>query len=152
MQVLLLEDVEKLGEAGDIVSVKNGYGRNYLIPRKLGVIATKSAMKMREEVIRQQARKRQADTDQAKEVARQLEALDLVLQAKVGEENRIFGTITPQQIAVNLATHGFAIDRRRIDIDEEIRLIGVYTATVKVHANVNAKLKFRVEPLADGLE
>ncbi|MEM1094921.1 MAG: 50S ribosomal protein L9 [Bacteroidota bacterium] len=152
MQVLLLEDVEKLGEAGDIVSVKNGYGRNYLIPRKLGVIATKSAIKMREEVIRQQARKRQADKEQAKEVARQLEALDLVLQAKVGEENRIFGTITPQQIAVNLATHGFAIDRRNIEIDEEIRLIGVYTATVKVQTDVFAKLKFRVEPLADGLE
>lgn len=146
MQVILLKDVDNLGDEGDIVSVKDGYGRNYLIPQGMAHLATEGAIRARREEMKQQARKRAQMKDDAEEVKRQLESTEVLVLAKVGEENRIFGTVTSQQVAVKLAQEGFNIDRRDITIEEDIRVIGVYTAKVKLHSDVTADLKVRVEP------
>ena len=146
MKVILLEDVEKVGARGDVVTVKNGFGRNYLIPKGLARLATPSALRHQQELMRQAARRISQEREGALEIARQLEKEEIVIGVSVGEENRIFGTITTQQIAAELASRGYALDRRKIELDDEIRLTGVYTATVKVQTDVTASVKIRVEP------
>ena len=146
MKVILLKEVDNLGEAGDVVTVKNGYGRNFLIPQGMARLANKSSVKALEEERRQAARKRMQAKDDAINLAKELEKTDVVVHAKVGEENRIFGSVTPQQVALDLATKGFMLDRRKITLNEEIRLIGVYSATIKLHTDVEATVKVRVEP------
>lgn len=146
MKLILLQDVENLGEAGEIVTVKDGFGRNYLIPQRLARTATTGMIRQQEDIKRQQARKISKVRDDAVEIKRQLEEVKVVVAAKVGEENRIFGTVTSQQVAVELARQGFDIDRRSIELDEDIRMIGVYTATVKLYKDVDAKVKIEVVP------
>ncbi|HEX7070150.1 MAG TPA: 50S ribosomal protein L9 [Rhodothermales bacterium] len=150
MKLILKEDVEKLGEAGDVVTVKDGFGRNYLIPRGLARIATPGSIKAHEEEKRQQSRRLARKKEEALEVARQLEATEIPIQVKVGEENRIFGTVTSQQIATELTGRGFEVDRRKIELSEDIRVIGVYTASVKLHPEVTAQVKIRVIPESQG--
>ena len=149
MDVILLQDLDNLGAEGDIVSVKPGYGRNYLIPKGLALMATKGAVKARQEEMRQQVRKRAQAEANAEELKKQLEGTEIVVEARVGEENRIFGTVTSQQVALKLATQGFEIDRRQVELSEDIRIIGVYTAHVKLHRNVVADVKVRVVPEGD---
>ncbi len=144
MKIILLQDVDKLGSAGDIVTVKDGYGRNFLIPQKMAVVATVGTVKAKEEERRQASRKVAQQKQDATRVAAELERTEVVLKAKVGSENRIFGSITAQQVADALTHQGFALDRRRIELNEEIRMIGVYTATVKLHPEVTAQVKIRV--------
>ena len=146
MNLLLLKDVEHLGEEGEVVEVKDGYGRNYLIPQRMARIATPGLIKSRKEELRQQARKRAQRAENADELRAELEDMLIVVTAKVGEENRIFGSVTTQQIAVELSNRGFDIDRRDITLDEDIRRIGVYTAQIKLHADVEADLKIQVMP------
>ncbi len=147
MKVILLGDVEKLGNEGDIVTVKNGYGRNWLIPQGLAVIATRGAIRAHEDQLQQQARRRAQQRNDADLLQAELEKITLEVEARVGEENRIYGTITPQQIALSLAVHGFNIDRRTINIAEGIRVLGEYTATIKLYADVQAQIKVRVIPV-----
>jgi large subunit ribosomal protein L9 len=149
MKVILLQDVEKLGEQGQVVNVKDGFGRNYLIPKGLARLATPGAIRMQEELQRQAARRISAQKGSAEEAARQLGEEEIVVYARVGEDNRIFGTVTAQQIAVELNKKGFDLDRRKIDLDDDIRLVGVYSATVKLHPEVSAKVKIRVEPATE---
>ena len=144
MQVILLKDVDHLGDEGEIVDVKNGYGRNYLIPKGLALMATAGSIRAREEELRQSARKVAQKKEDAQRVARELEDTEVVVAVRTGEENRIFGTVTAQQLAVELAQRGFNVDRRRIEFAEDIRVIGVYTAKVKVHPEVTANVKVRV--------
>lgn len=146
MKVILKQDVDTLGSTGDIVSVKNGFGRNYLIPRGLAVLATPSNVKEIEEIRRQTAHRLERLINDAQELAKQLEKLSIVIPARVGEESRIFGTVTTQQIADVLAQKGVEIDRRKIDLHEEIRALGVYPATVKLHGEVEAEIKIQVVP------
>ncbi len=150
MKVILLQDVDNLGSEGEVVTVKDGFGRNYLIPKGWAHIATKGAIKARQEEMRQQVRKRAQRREGADLLKKELEKVEVVIEAKVGEENRIFGTVTPQQVSEKLAGHGFTIDRRHIRLNEDIRLIGVYTATVKAHAEVEAQVKVRVVPEGGG--
>ncbi|MEX0599964.1 MAG: 50S ribosomal protein L9 [Rhodothermales bacterium] len=144
MKLLLLKDVDKLGEEGDIVDVKSGYGRNYLIPQQMATMASEGIIRHHQEIERQRARKRAQAQENAEEIKNQLESTKVVIAAKVGEENRIFGTVTSQQLAVELGKQGFEIDRRDIEMDEDIRMIGVYSATVKLHKNVTATVKVEV--------
>lgn len=148
MKVILLKDVDKLGEEGDIVDVKDGYGRNYLIPQQLALLATDGTIRARQEELRQAARRLAKDKENAAQVAEELENTEIAITAKVGEENRIFGTITPTQVADQLQLRGFQVDRKNITLDEDIRLLGVYTATVKLHPEVKGKVKIRVMPEA----
>ena len=109
MKVILTQDVENLGEEGDVVIVKDGYGRNYLIPRGLARVATEGAVRQRQEEIRQAARKRAREKEGALGVARELENTEVVIAVRTGEENRIFGTVTSQQLTVELRPHLLAI-------------------------------------------
>lgn len=152
MKVILLQEVDNLGEEGEIVTVKPGYGRNYLIPQGLARIATKGTVKARQEELRQRARKLEKAREDAERLADELAKTEVVVYAKVGEENRIFGTVTPTQVADGLVQQGHLIDRRNVTIDEDIRMIGVYTATVKLHSKVKGTVKVRVEPEADAPE
>jgi len=149
MKVLLLQDVESLGEAGQIVQVKNGFGRNYLIPNGLVRLATPGVVKAWEEERRQKSRKLAKKREDAENLAKEIESIDLVIRAKVGEENRIFGTVTAQAIVDGLASHGVTIDRKNVHLADEVRVLGVYTAVLKVHPEVECNLKFRVEPEED---
>lgn len=148
MKVILLQDVDNLGEEGEIVTVKDGYGRNYLIPQRKALLATDGVVRARQEEHRQQARKRAQLKGDAEKVKAEMEKSEVTVQVKVGEENRIFGSVTPQQIAIKLAQQGFEVDRRNITLNEDIKVIGVYSATVKLHSDVSAQLRVRVEPEA----
>lgn len=150
MEVILTKDVEHLGEAGEIHDVANGYGRNYLIPQGLARVATDGAIRQLREERKQAARKQAAKQEQAEELRRELESMQVVFSAKVGEDNRIFGTVTTQQVAVELNNRGFDIDRRDINLDEDIREVGAYTARVKLHENVEAELEIQVIPESGG--
>lgn len=146
MKVILKQDVDTLGSAGEVVRVKSGFGRNFLIPQGLAVQATPRNIKEAEENLRQQAHKFERVKNDAQALAERLESLDIVIPAKVGEENRIFGTVTNQQIADVLSTKGLDIDRRKIELEEEIRSLGVYPANIKLHADVTANVKVQVVP------
>lgn len=146
MKIILLQEVENLGDEGDVVTVKDGYGRNYLIPRGLAKVATVGAVKAWTEERRQASRKLAQKKEDAERLAAELAKIELVVTAKVGAENRIFGSITSQQIVEALAHEGVTVDRRKVELTEDVRHIGVYTAVVKVHAEVAAEVKVRVEP------
>ncbi|MCY4673706.1 MAG: 50S ribosomal protein L9 [Bacteroidetes bacterium] len=146
MKVILLNDVKNLGSEGDVVSVKNGYGRNWLIPQGLAQMATPGVVRALEDQMRQQARRRAQERNNAEEIRNQLESVVVKVEAKVGAENRIFGTITPQQVALGLALQGFNIDRRTITLNEDIKVLGEYKATIKLHTEVHAALSVHVVP------
>ena len=146
MKVILTQDLDNLGMRGDLVEVKNGYGRNYLIPRGLAVLATKSNQKRHEEELRQAAHKIEAQREQAEQLAQKIDGTELLVVMRTGDEGRVFGTVTTQQVADLLKERGFEVDRRKVTIGEEIRTVGVYPATVKVHPLYSAEVKIRVEP------
>lgn len=152
MKIILTQEVDNLGEAGDVVTVKNGYARNYLIPQGLARLATKGAMKAIEEENRQAAHKRLQQKENAEELAQRLGKMELTVPAKVGEEERIFGTVTAQQVALALATNGIMVDRRKVELNEEIRVLGVYSASVKLHPEVTAQVKVHVVPESPGAD
>lgn len=141
-----MNDVKNLGNEGDVVSVKNGYGRNWLIPQGLAQMATPGVVRALEDQMRQQARRRAQERNNAEEIRNQLENVVVKVEAKVGAENRIFGTITPQQVALGLALQGFKIDRRTVTLNEDIKVLGEYKATVKLHAEIHAQLSVHVVP------
>jgi large subunit ribosomal protein L9 len=147
MKVILIQDVENLGSEGDIVTVKDGYGRNFLIPKRLALLATEGTIRARQEELRQAAHKIAQKKGAAEQLAKRLAEEEVVVTARVGEENRIFGTITTQQIAVALAERGIEVDRRKITLSEDVRVVGVYPATVRLHPEVLAEFKVKVEPL-----
>lgn len=145
MEVILKKEVENLGYKDDLVVVKPGYGRNYLIPQGFAVLATPSAKKMREENLRQRAHKLAKLKDDATALATKLEGVSLKVGAKVGEKGKIFGSINTIQIADALTAAGFEIERKHISIvNEPIKEVGNYEATVKLHREVSVTVKFEV--------
>lgn len=144
MKLLLLQDVENLGEEGDIVTVKDGFGRNYLIPQRLATVASDGIVRHRKEIQRQRSRRVAKEREDAESLKKELESARVVVAAKVGEENRIFGTVTSQQVAMELGKQGFDVDRKDIDIAEDIRVTGVYTATVHVFKDLEARVTIEV--------
>lgn len=141
MKVLLRENVENLGSAGDLVDVKPGYGRNYLIPQAKAVMATEGAIKDYENIKREAELRATMTADAAAELAEQLEATSLTISATVGEDDKIFGTVTNIQIAEALEERGIVIDRRKISIDQDINSLGEYTATIDLLGDLNPKVK-----------
>ena len=146
MKVILLQDVENLGDQGEVVSVKNGYGRNFLIPRSLAQLATKSSLKQHAEITRQRAHKVAKAKEGAEAMAKRMSELELVIVAKVGEGGRIFGSVTTSQVANELAAKGLDIPRRKIKINQTIKTTGEYTATVRIHPEVDGTVKIQVVP------
>ena len=144
MEVILKQDIHTLGYKNDIVTVKNGYGRNYLIPTGVAILATESAKKMHAENMRQSAHKQEKIKNEALELAKKLEAVSLTLGAKTSTTGKIFGSVNNIQIAEALEAKGFEIDRKVIVIKDAIKEIGKYTATVKLHKEVKVDIAFEV--------
>lgn len=152
MKIILKQDVENLGSQGEVVTVRDGYGRNYLIPRGLARTATRGAVQAHEEETRQASRKLAAQRESAEALAKRLESTEVVIPAKVGEEGRLFGSVTPQQVAARLSQEGFDVDRRNVELGEDVRKLGVYTATVKLYRDVTAQVKVHVVPESGSME
>ena len=143
MELILKVDVANLGYKDDIVKVKDGYGRNYLIPRGMAVIATESAKKVLAENLKQRAHKLAKIKAGAEELAKKLETVSLTISAKVSEANAIYGSVGAAQIAEELAKLGYEIDRKIIVVDAA-KEVGSYSATVKLHKEVSVKVPFEV--------
>lgn len=141
MKIILRQNVPNLGEIGEVVTVKSGYARNYLIPRQLAYVATDSAMRALETEKKQYAVKMEKAKQSAEIVAAQLADLQVSIPMQVGEEGRLFGSVTGQMIAQELEVRGFRIDRRSIIIDEPIKTLGVFEVKVKLHTDITAPLK-----------
>ena len=144
MELILIEDVAGLGYKNDIVSVKKGYGRNYLIPQGKAVIASESARKVLAENLKQRAHKLAKIKADAEELAAKLAPVALTIATKVSATGTIFGAVNNIQIAEALAKLGFEIDRKTIVVKETIKEVGSYTATVKLHKEVSVEIPFEV--------
>lgn len=144
MKLILKENVEHLGQIGDIVKVAPGYGRNYLLPRGLAIIATEKNAKALEHAKRQLAYKKNKELEGAKLLAGKLEAVIIELAHQAGEEGKLFGSVTNMEIAAFLKNNGFEIDRKKIVMAEPIKQLGEYEVTVKIHPEVTAVLKVKV--------
>ena len=144
MEVILKQDIKKLGEKDDVVTVKPGYGRNYLIPQGFAELATPSAKKVLAENIRQAQFKQDKIKKDASELATKLEGLKLIIGAKAGESGKIFGSVNSIQVADALKKQGFEVDRRRITFEEEPKVLGEYVANLNLHKEVKVQVPFEV--------
>lgn len=144
MEIILKEDVINIGYKGDIVKVKDGYGRNYLIPQKKAVLATESAKKMLAEDNRQRAHKLERIKNEAIELAEKVKDITLTVGAKTSTTGKIFGAVGPIQIADAFEKAGFTVDRRVIALKEPVKEIGSYKATLKLHKEVSVEVAFEV--------
>lgn len=143
MEIILIQDVANLGYKNDIVKVKDGYGRNYLIPNKMAIIANESNRKQLAENLKQQAHKLAKQLADAQATAEKLAATTITVAAKANEDGKIFGTITTAQIADALAAQGFEIDKRVITV-EPVKELGEVVAYAKLHREVKAEIKLNV--------
>ncbi|MEN8247317.1 MAG: 50S ribosomal protein L9 [Bacteroidota bacterium] len=144
MEVILKKDMPGLGYKYDTVKVKAGYGRNYLIPQGVAILANNSNRKMIDENIRQAAHKAEKLKNDALAIAEKVQALDIAIGAKAGESGKIFGAVTSLQISDVLSENGFEVDRRRIKFNADIKTIGDYVALIELHKEVTAELNFKV--------
>lgn len=144
MKVILTEDHDTLGAKGDAVEVKNGYGQNFLIPRRLAVPATTSALKRFAEETRQAAHKIEAQKAGLQATAAKLDGTVVTIASRTGEEGRLFGTVTTQQVVEALAAMGTDVDRRKVSLDGDIRETGDFPATVRLGADAVATVTVRV--------
>jgi large subunit ribosomal protein L9 len=146
MKVLLLEDVDNLGLAGQVVTVADGYGRNYLIPRGLAKVASKGALKQADQVRKAGERKRARQLADAQDLARRIEGLTLTFQARAGEKGKLYGSITTADMAQGLERElGQEFDRRKI-ISDPLRQIGEHSVQIRLMTDVSASLKVVIEP------
>jgi large subunit ribosomal protein L9 len=147
MEIILKRDVANLGQVDDIVTVRNGYASNYLIPQGYAALATPSAKKIHAENIKQRAHKEAKIREEALALAGKLEGVTVNVVAKVSSTGKIFGSVNNIQIAEALAAKGFEIDRRNLVIlggDDHVKEVGVYEAEIKLHRDVKVKIKFEV--------
>jgi large subunit ribosomal protein L9 len=144
MEIILRTDIKGLGYKNDLVDVKPGYGRNYLIPQGFAVLATGSNKKILAENIKQAAHKAEKIKTEAENIAAKIEALTLEIKAKIGESGKIFGKVTTLQIADALATQGIDVDRKKISINTPVDGEGEFIADVDLHREVKTKAKFMV--------
>lgn len=145
MEIILKKDIKNVGNKDDIITVKNGYGRNYLIPKGFAILATSSAKKVHAEDLKQKAFKQEKLKAVALETARKLENKIIKIGAKTSTTGKIFGSVNTIQIAEAIKKKGIEIDRKIIDIDQEhIKEIGKYVATIKLHKEVKVELPFEV--------
>jgi large subunit ribosomal protein L9 len=146
IEVILREDIKTLGRAGEMVRVKPGYARNYLLPQGLAYEATEGNKKRIAAETRVRTARSQAERDQAEREAVTLRDVTVSLTSKAGEEGKLFGSITSQDVADALARQGHAVDRRRIELEHPIKTTGVHTVTVRLHPEVHAELRVSVAP------
>jgi large subunit ribosomal protein L9 len=145
MEVILKEDVNKLGHRGDVVRVADGYGRNYLLPEKLAIEANAANKAVVEQMKASSVRKSVKEKAGAEQLATQLSEVELVFERKVGENEHLFGSVTSGDIAHALETKGYTIDRRKIALDEPLKSLGEYHVPVKLHREVTSHVKVTVK-------
>jgi len=145
MQIILQEDVEKLGTRGQIVNVAEGYARNFLLPRKLGLEATPGNMKRLEKMRAAFAKKEATEKGAAEELAKLLMGVSLSLTRKAGENDQLFGSVTSADISEALAAQGYNIDKRKIVLDDPVKLVGEYEIPLRLHREVSASVKLAVK-------
>ena len=144
MQIILQEDIEKLGHRGEVVTVKSGYARNFLLPRKLAIEASAGNMKALERIRTSLAIKTANELDAAQKQADLLNGVSLGFTRKTGENDQMFGSVTTADIAESLATQNFKIDKRQVQLPDPIKALGEYPVTVKVFRDVTAQIIVRV--------
>jgi len=144
MQIILQEDVDKLGHRGDVVTVKPGYARNFLLPKKLAVEATPGNMKALERIRGSLAKKTATELDAAKKQAELLSGVSLKFARKTGENEQMFGSVTSGDIADGLKAQGFSIDKRQVQLADPLKTLGEFPVTVKVFRDVTAEIKVQV--------
>jgi large subunit ribosomal protein L9 len=141
MKVILTQTIDRLGKAGDLVNVKEGYARNYLLPKNIAKEATPGNMKMLESLKKRQALADQKALDEAKALAERVAALSITISAKCGEEDKLFGAVTTEMISSALELEKILIGKKEIILDEPIKKLGIYQVSVKIHPEVKATLK-----------
>ncbi len=149
MEVILKEDVPKLGSRGDVVKVAEGYGRNYLLPRKLAIEATGGNRAVIEQMKAAAQRRSVRDQADAEGLAQQMKELTLVFHCKVGEKDHLFGSVTSGDIAEALEAKGFTVDRRKVHLDDPIKSLGEFQVAIRLHKEVTASVKVAVEKQAE---
>lgn len=152
MEVILKEDVEKLGRRGDVVKVANGYGRNYLLPRKLAFEATSSNKAVIEQMKQSAIRRAAREKSDAEALLVDVNKIILSFERKVGENEHLFGSVTSADIAQELEHSGFTIDRRKIQLEEPLRQLGEFQVPVRLHREVTAHITVKVQPEAAAAE
>ncbi len=145
MQIILQEDVDKLGHRGDVVTVKPGYARNFLLPRKLAIEASRGNMKALERIRTALAKKTATELEAAQKQAALLDGVSLKFARKTGENDQMFGSVTSADISEGLEAQGFKIDKRQVQLAEPIKIIGESAVTIKVFRDVTAQIKVTVE-------
>lgn len=150
MEVILKEDVEKLGHRGDVVKVADGYGRNYLLPQRLAMEATPANKAVIEQMKASSVRKSAKEKEEAELLVTLIQAVELEFERKVGENDHIFGSVTSSDVAHALESKGFKVDRRKISLSEPLRQLGEFEVPVKLHREVTARVKVIVK--SDGSE
>ena len=141
MKVILRQDHEKLGEAGSVINVNPGFARNYLIPQGVAMVATDANLKRFESEKQQLSWKKEKEKRDAQELAKVLENISCTITVQVGEEDKLFGSVTSQHIAEALEEQDHKIDKRKILLEEPIKSLGIYSVPIKLHTDVEAKIK-----------
>ena len=141
MKVILRKDSEKLGHVSEVISVKDGYARNYLIPRGIAYEATEGSLHQLEEENKQQSRRTDKEHTQAEVLAAKLEKVSITIKMKVGEEEKLFGSVTAQMIADALVEKEITLDKRQIELEEPLKALGIYDVPVKLAGGVIGKIK-----------
>jgi|SRR5689334_149278 len=149
MEVILKEDVPKLGHRGEVVKVAEGYGRNYLLPHKLAIEATAANRAVIEQMKQSAVRKSAVEKADSEALAKQLEGVTLAFQRKAGEKDHLFGSVTSSDIADALERQGFNIDRRKIQLHESLKSLGEFDVPIKLHRDVTTRIKVVVEKEAE---
>jgi large subunit ribosomal protein L9 len=147
MKILLLKDAKGMGKKGEVVEVKDGYARNFVIPGGLGIEATGGAMKMAENQKAAEARKLEKDHEEAEALVSKLKGVTVTLRHKAGEEGRLFGSVTNHEVAEGLQALGYKIDKKNVSLDEPIRHLGRFQAHLKLHPKVEAVVAVVVDKL-----
>ncbi len=141
MKVILRKDEEKLGHIGEIITVKDGYARNYLLPRGIAYEATDGSLRQLEEERKQQERRSEKERKHAESLATQLEKISVTIKMKVGEEDKLFGSVTAQMIAEALVEKDITLDKRHIELEEPLKALGIYDVPIKLAGGVASKIK-----------
>lgn len=141
MKIILRQKFEQLGQVGDVVEVKDGYARNFLIPKNIAYPATEGYLRTLEEEKKQLAQRQQKELKAAQKLSDELEKVSITIPMKVGEDDKLFGSITSQMIVEALREKGYTTDKRQVELDESIRALGIYTVNIKLHPQVTGKVK-----------
>lgn len=148
MKVILLQDLEGYGTFGDVITVRDGFARNYLIPRGIALPATEGNLRHIQSLLQQKARKLQREKEKAQELAKQLEGLVVEIKRKVGEKGKLFGSVNASDIANALQERGYQVDRKKIMLKAPIKDVGIYTVSIRLHPEVTVNIKVDVKPEA----